>query len=382
MLTHKDMRKLTSLLLIVITLFSFNSPLYSQQKSKIPFEDSIDGALDLSYFLASVYGFLPFVMPVTEPALGYGVAGGPIFIHRDMKALQKGEPSPPSLSMVGGMYTQNGSWGLVGGHSGVWKNDHIRYLGVAFYGSLNLTYYPSRLPGEFGFNIVTTGIVQQIAFRLGQVKLFGGLRYQFSSTTVTFDQILDIPGVDPWEFKNNLGGLGPVLFLDYRDNTFTPNKGVFIKSAYSHYAPWLGGDVTFNISSLYGIWYTHPVSWLVTGIRAEFQNSWGDIPFFYKPYVNLRGIPAMRFQDFYTLTLETEERFDLTTRWSLTAFGGLAKAFNTDKAFKEFDWAYNYGAGFRYKIARLFGLYSGVDFAWGPDSWGFYIIFGHNWNRL
>ena len=155
-----------------------------------------------------------------------------------------------------------------------------------------------------------------------------------------------------------------------------------MKGNLTHFAPWLGGDVTFNTAELYGLWFANPTSWLVTGVRAEFQNSWGDIPFFSKPFVNLRGIPAMRFQDFYTVTLETEERFDLTPRWSLTAFGGVAKAFNPEYAFNNYEWAYNYGGGFRYKIARLFDLYSGVDFAWGPDSWGFYIVFGHVWNRM
>ncbi|MEN8157138.1 MAG: hypothetical protein ABFS10_09310 [Bacteroidota bacterium] len=381
------MKRITLVLLLAtLTLLTGMPLLQAQEKEKISFRDPEDGAVDMSYFLASVAGFLPFVMPVTEPAVGYGVAGGPIFIHRDIEALKRGEQSPPSLSMVGGMYTENGSWGLVGGHSGVWKNDHIRYVGGAYYGSMNLTYYPPRLsilfPDGLGFNLETMGVIQQIAFRMGEVKLFGGFRYKFSSTTVTPDMGLDLPNVEPWELKNRLGGVGPLLFLDYRDNTFSPNKGVFAKASYAHYAPWLGGDVTFNMSSLFGLWFANPTSWLTTGLRAELQNSWGDIPFFVKPFVNLRGIPAMRFQDYNTLTFETEERFDLTTRWSLTAFGGVAKAFNPDTEFKEIDWAYNYGAGFRYKIARLFGLYSGVDFAWGPDSWGFYIIFGHAWNRL
>jgi len=377
------MKHFTLTILIASLLVSADlSPLLAQEKQKVPFKDSLDGALDMSYFLASFYGFLPFAMPVTEPAVGYGVAGGPIFIHRDMEVLKRGDPAPPSLSFIGGLYTQNGTWGVGGGHSGVWKKDRIRYVGAAFYGSVNLTYYPSLIPQEFEFNLTTFFFLQQIAFRLGKIKLYGGLRYQFAGTKVTFDRILDIPGLDPWEFKNNLAGAGPILFMDYRDNTFTPNKGVYIKGGYTHFAPWLGGDLTYNTFSFYGIWYTNPLSWLVTGLRAEFQNSWGDIPFFAKPYVNLRGIPAMRYLDYYTLTFETEERFDLTKRWSLTAFAGLAKAFNPEHDFEDYDWAYNYGAGFRYKIARLFDLYTGVDFAWGPDSWGFYIIFGHAWNKL
>lgn len=82
----------------------------AQDKQKIPLRDSLDGALDVSYFLASLYGFLPFAMPVTEPAVGYGVAGGLIFIHRDIETLKRGDPAPPSLLFVGGLYTENETW--------------------------------------------------------------------------------------------------------------------------------------------------------------------------------------------------------------------------------------------------------------------------------
>ncbi len=38
-----------------------------------------DGWLDLSGFLDQSYGFIPLVMPITEPAVGYGGAGGLAF---------------------------------------------------------------------------------------------------------------------------------------------------------------------------------------------------------------------------------------------------------------------------------------------------------------
>ncbi|MGW8317410.1 MAG: hypothetical protein ACWGNV_17570 [Bacteroidales bacterium] len=374
-------RKTFIFLLAACLAWNHESRLNAQENQKIILKDSLDGAIDLSYFISSIYGFLPILVPVTEPALGYGVVGGPVFIHGIPEDLKKEDRSPQSMTMAMGMVTGKGSWALGGGHVGYWKQDHIRYLGAIYYASLNLEYYPPLLPRSFGFNLEIVGTVQQIAFRLGEIKLFAGLRYIFSSSKVTFELPIEIPGVGPWEFKNRLGGLGPVLFLDYRDNTFTPNRGVYVKGDYAHYAPWLGGDVSFNLTSIYMLHYAHPFPWLVTGLRAEAQTSWGDPPFFMKPYVNLRGIPAMRYLNDHALTMETEERFDLTGRWSLTAFGGLAKAFNTSNDFSEFEWVYNYGAGFRYKIARLYDLYSGIDFAWGPGSWGFYLIFGHAWNR-
>jgi hypothetical protein len=39
------------------------------------------------------------------------------------------------------------------------------------------------------------------------------------------------------------------------------------------------------------------------------------------------------------------------------------------------------GGGFRYLIARAFGIRTGIDIARGPEEWAWYIIFGHNWNR-
>jgi hypothetical protein len=35
-----------------------------------------DGWVDISAFLAETYGFVPLVMPITEPAVGYGASGG------------------------------------------------------------------------------------------------------------------------------------------------------------------------------------------------------------------------------------------------------------------------------------------------------------------
>ena len=35
--------------------------------------------------------------------------------------------------------------------------------------------------------------------------------------------------------------------------------------------------------------------------------------------------------------------------------------------------------GFRYLIARWFGMYMGIDVAAGPEGWAWYIVMGSNW---
>ena len=50
------------------------------------FFDADDGYLDISRFLDRAYGFVPLVIPITEPAVGYGAVGALVFIDR------RGEP--------------------------------------------------------------------------------------------------------------------------------------------------------------------------------------------------------------------------------------------------------------------------------------------------
>lgn len=53
---------------------------------------------------------------------------------------------------------------------------------------------------------------------------------------------------------------------------------------------------------------------------------------------------------------------------------GTGKAFTSFSEFGKPIWVYNYSAGFRYELARAFGMSAGVDFA-------FYLIFGSAWNK-
>ena len=39
------------------------------------------------------------------------------------------------------------------------------------------------------------------------------------------------------------------------------------------------------------------------------------------------------------------------------------------------------GTGFRYEIARAYGLHMGVDLAFGPDVTAIYVQFGSAWMR-
>ena len=74
----------------------------------------------------------------------------------------------------------------------------------------------------------------------------------------------------------------------------------------------------------------------------------------------------MRYQGRHTLVLETEERWNVSGRWSLIGFLGIGKAFSDAKSFKDQPAYAAGGAGIRYFVARKFDLYGGIDVARGP----------------
>src|SRR5215510_8016473 len=54
------------------------------------FRSDEDGWLDVSGFLDEKYGFLPMVVPITEPAVGYGAAVGLAFISSPLGEAREG----------------------------------------------------------------------------------------------------------------------------------------------------------------------------------------------------------------------------------------------------------------------------------------------------
>jgi hypothetical protein len=342
------------------------------------FADPLDGAFDLSRFLASRYGFAPLVVPITEPALGYGAAGGLLFVHGRL-APEEDEPSTrrirPSLSAALGMATSNGSWAAGAGHLGHWREGSIRYLGAAAYASLELTAYPAAT-APLRFRIDAAPLVQELTFTIPGSDLAAGARYVFAATRVEVSGDAAGAGVTERELDALLSGIGPVLRWDGRDSIFSPSRGTRVEASASWFGPWLGSDLEFWRARIAQVSYAPIAPWLVGALRLDLQFSGGDPPFWARPYVSLRGVPALRYQGEHVFVVETEERIDFTPRWSAVVFGGAGLAASSPRL----TWAWNAGGGSRYLLARRFGLRVGLDVARGPEEWAFYVIFGNGWN--
>ena len=340
------------------------------------FTDPVDGAFDLDRFLASRYGFVPIAMPITEPALGYGAAGGPIFLHGSLagETGPTGRRVPPGVSAAIGFATSNGSWGAFAGHLGHWREGTLRSLTGAGFASLELAVYPTS-DTKLKFRIEAVPVVEDFTVAIPGSDLMVGARYVFAGTRVHLEGDGAAAGLPQQDVTAALSGLGPVLRWDSRDSIFSPDTGARAELTASWFAPWLGSDYDFWTVRIRENSFGRIAPWLDAGLRLDLQLSGGDTPFWARPYIQLRGIPAMRYQGTQIFVAETEERIDLTGRWSAVVFCGYGVAAAAPRPVT----AWNVGTGFRYLLARQFGIRGGLDVARGPEDWAFYVVFGNAW---
>lgn len=395
------MNKWANLLLILIGLHcalpafgneaeSTNAP-PAEKSLKELMTDPVDGDLDLSQWLGTASGILPVPIIIAEPAVGYGGGLALLYFHdsiqnnaKKMKEKNpdgtKKTPPPPSISGVAAIGTENGTWGGAAFHMGVWKEDTIRYIGAAGYVSVNYDYYTSSgqaLP----VNLDAAFLLQQATFRLGKSNFFMGGNYKFLSSTASLETatIFDPPLRGDDETLKS-GGLGGILAYDSRDNIFTPNRGLSSKAEWTHYDSWLGSDNQFDVLNLKNRTWLPLTESLVLGLRGDGAFSGGDIPFYMKPFILMRGIPAMRYQGDHVLTAEAELRWDFTQRWSLLGFAGAGwTAEDSLSDFGNSDAIPAGGFGFRYLLAHMFNLRTGIDIGFSEEDRAIYFTIGSAW---
>ena len=346
------------------------------------FRDAEDGQLDLSDYLLRHRGVLPMPLVVTEPAVGYG--GGLALAYFSQSFEQSAEASraagepviPPDIAVAAAIKTENGTWAGGAGYMGFWDHDRWRYIGGAGKAELNLDYF--SLQGDArAYRLDASLLMQQLVRRIGTSDWFAGARYTYVSTQSRFASGTP-PDVPQRSLDTSIGKLGLVADHDTRDNIFTPNRGVFVEAEAAFARGAFGSDSRYQ--TLYARAYSwHPVGDFVLGMRGDARLSSGDVPFYAQPYIVLRGVPAVRYQDKNALVAETEARWNLDSRWALVAFGGVGKAYGRRQPWSEADTVAAGGAGLRYLIARKLHLYAGLDVARGPEDTALYIQVGSAW---
>ncbi len=352
------------------------------------FRDPEDGSFDASAWLAEAYGFLPLVSIITEPAVDYGISAAVAFFHRPddwtlegaREAFRRGErQSPPSISAAMGGYTFNDSWFVGGGHLGVWRRDRLRYTGFGGYGSFNLELAgigEDESDQVYRYSLEGWFLMQSLRWRIPDSNWFVGGTWNLSGLTAEFYGAEGGPELPPTRRDSKNGALGALVAYDSRDNVFTPNRGVSAKLEGKRFDDAFLGDYDYWEGTLTGTGFAALGSRWVLGTKAQAAAVGDGAPFWALPGILMRGIPAQRYVGQRATQLEAELRWDWTDRWSLVGFGGWGWTETEIQSETSSRSVQAGGAGFRYLLARAFGLRAGMDLAYGKDGFAFYITTG------
>jgi hypothetical protein len=336
--------------------------------------------------------FLPIPVFITEPAIGEGLGLALAYFHRmknkpDQKtihspasigAASRKQSAPPTVTGVFGAYTSNETAAGGIGHVNSFRDDHIRFTGVAAVADVNSTFYLLDRPYEF--NLKGGLVYQETRFRLRDSSWFLGVGVSYLDATSTFEVGLE-EGMPASLFADDITnvGLAGKLAWDTRDDTAMPNSGQLLDLGLWRYDGAFGGDYDYWNANLKLLSFHQLHEKFVLGGRFEYATVDGQAPFFVIPWVKLRGIPALRYQGKNVATAEIEGRYILTPKWALLGFAGTGAVSSYDEFIDTEQNIYNYGLGVRYKIFDAQNIWVGIDIARGPEESNWYIQVGSAW---
>ncbi|WP_431786828.1 BamA/TamA family outer membrane protein [Vibrio harveyi] len=360
------------------------------------FFDAQDGQFDIGHHLAeNAVGFLPIPILITEPSVGYGGGIAGLFLHEDDEAKEQRKQAalsavdggaqlmPEAITVIGAAGTENGSWFAFAGHQHSWLSDRIRYTGGVGVGKGNLDLFKNLQfgPIDTQLNIGTStsawGLMQQIKFRVADTALMLGMKQVLAQSTIEADN----PFVDKVMQKilgrdSVTSGLGLIAEYDKRDNYFYPKSGYSISAEYMFYDEALGSDQEYQTLAVDGQVYIPLNDQWNLAFAGNYQkfNSDSVVTPTAQPYVSLRGVSSYHYQGEQVIAGQTQLSYDIDSRWKVSGFYGYGEA--QSDGLGDVSSVNAYGAGFRYLIARRYGLYLGIDVAKSDNESALYFNIG------
>jgi len=340
---------------------------------------------------------IPIPIFVTEPAVGYGFGAAVGYFHprkNDAEAdtdnvvpgfttgtpltegTDKIKKRPPTITGVAAAYTGKGTWAVGVGHSASWRDDTIRYVGALAYADIFSTFY--FLDRPFDFNLIGGILRQNIRFRLGESDFFLGGKLSYLKADGEFTLGEGAPDAF-LERDSNDGGLAFQAVWDTRDNTMTPDEGQSFEAVVWRHDDRLGGEFDYWKGEFTLLTFHRFAERFVLGFRFDVDAVDGDPPLWAYPWISLRGIPSLRYQNEIAVAVETELRWNIFERWAVLGFVGVGATRGDNRRYENESGIVAGGIGGRWLFRPEDSLWVGVDIATGPENTYAYIQVGHAW---
>jgi len=341
--------------------------------------------------------FIPIPIIITEPAVGYGLGAAVGYFHKNKHHEDAGEEKispvltadtaaetgkrqkvPPTISGIAAAYTESGTYGIGLAHSASWKKDRLRYVGAIGYAHVVTTFYFNDEP--YDFTLDTGLLFQDLKFRIKKSDFWVGGKLVYLRPDLVFDDDLEeIPEV---ENRSQLNDFGLALQGEYdgRDNKMTPNRGQYVELVGWKHLEVLGGETDYwKIGLVVDSFHEFANNKLVLGLHLDLDTAGGDAPIWAYPYITMRGIPALRYQNESTGVVEGELRWNIAGRWAAVGFIGVGATRGDVPVFQDESGIVAGGLGGRFLFRPEDSLWVGLDIAKGPEQYVLYVVAGHKW---
>jgi hypothetical protein len=318
-------------------------------------------------------------LPFRNELLGVGIVLGAGYLYG---ASEPGQDARHSVAGAAGMYAEGGSWAALAAHRGYWSGQHYRTTAGIATGELiyDIELRTDGTERKFGMTQEFSGITLQAATRIGSSGWLGA-----GYTRGTTDVLIRSPPLSLPE------GLSPTARIDIsnvllngefdtRDNDLYPRSGHHVQAEALIARQDLGSDDDYSSLELEWNAYhpfgeRHVLAWRIAGKIVD-----GDAPFFALAWfgagVDLRGYTPGRYMGNSMFAAQAEWRWQATSRWGLTAFGGVGKVSGALGDIDTDPWLPAAGAGVRYRLTKALPLNLRADFAWGRDDSTFSLAVG------
>jgi hypothetical protein len=315
--------------------------------------------------------FVVVPLPFRNALIGAGLVIGAGYLYRDASAPKAG---PPSILGVGGMYAERDTWAALAAHRGYWAGNTWRTTAGIAVADINysVTLGSQSAERQVAVNQVANVASIEAARRFGKYTWIG-LSAAFANTDVTAVDFLVMDNIA-------LADLGLSVEWDTRDDTFAPRSGALASIEIKHFDEALGSDSNFTrINSFYNGYRTLSESQTLA-YRFAAEHVEGDAPFFALPWLgsgcDLRGYTPGTYVGKSLIAAQAEWRFQLSPRWGMVAFGGVASVGDREGQFKSGDALPAGGVGLRYRVTDKFKVNVRADMAWGRDDSTFTLSVG------
>lgn len=319
--------------------------------------------------------FLVVPIPFSDPTIGNGLVGVAAYFYPQSEAQQASQP--PTVSGIGGMYTDNDSWGAALGHAAYWDEDRWRFAGAAGYADITL---PLLVLDGSSASLETDWLLRGSLVYASLSRRFGSHWYAgLVALYVDIEQDFSFEFVAPSfvlgsEIRS--AAIGPSLSYDTRDVPANAYTGRYFKVTALLNNEAFGSDLDYESYSLEFRSYHHlrpPVvlAWEATGCKKS-----DGVPLWDACRIGLRGFASTDYMGKSSWRTQAELRWKLSRRWGVSAFGGTGQITESLVGSRDHDLVPSYGAGLHFTVQPEQRIVMRLDYGRSTDSDAWYLSVG------